>query len=132
MLARTEPRQIVINLVADHPGASMEDLFVKFRAIVDGDPEARRIIDRYYFTHVFLHLRKEPPQRVSRAKVENIKRKLKSVILMNLNLPSGKKLRDATFAECAEAGGWFIAVARHGEPEQIVGKVMTEDELRAL
>jgi hypothetical protein len=66
------------------------------------------------------------------AKVADVKRRL-AVVLLDLVLPgSGKKLRDATFAECAKVGGWYAKVAKMGGPRQIVGRVLSEEKLQAV
>lgn len=62
----------------------------------------------------------------------DLKARLRSVILLDLTLPNGKKLRDATGAECAKAGGFYTEVARHIKPTQVVDKHLNEAELRNI
>lgn len=56
----------------------------------------------------------------------------KAVLVMELILPSGKRVREATFAECKAAGGLFHRLAGKGKPNQIVGKVLTDQQAQAL
>jgi hypothetical protein len=49
---------------------------------------------------------------------------------MKLTLPSGKLVEEATFGELAKAGGIFTAWSKLGKPSQIVGKTVTEAQLR--
>ena len=51
------------------------------------------------------------------------------IILMNMELPDGTKLRDATFAQCKKAGGWWLQLAGMGKPKQIVGETLSEADL---
>jgi hypothetical protein len=55
-----------------------------------------------------------------------------NIVLMNLELPNGKALKDSTFSECAKAGGFFSKVAKMGKPNAIVGKTMDEAALRKV
>lgn len=75
--------------------------------------------------------RAESAARVERVHAE-LKAKLRAVILLDITLPNGKKLRDATGAECAKAGGFYAAVAKHVKPTQVVDKHLSEADLRNI
>lgn len=62
----------------------------------------------------------------------NLKSRLADVLLLDLTLPSGTKLRDATGAECKRAGGFFNAVGVHLKPTQVVDKHLSESDLRNI
>lgn len=64
--------------------------------------------------------------------LDEMRAKLRSVVLLDLVLPNGKALRDATGAECAKAGGFFADVAKSVTPSQVVGKHRTEGELQNI
>lgn len=66
------------------------------------------------------------------ASLSKLKAEIKDYILLNLTLPDGKLLRNATGAECKRAGGWFNAVGACIKPTQVVDKHMTEDNLRDI
>jgi len=61
-----------------------------------------------------------------------IAHRVRRVVLMDLRLPCGKLLRDATFADCANAGGWFVELARHGKPSEAVDKKLSEADLQNI
>lgn len=63
---------------------------------------------------------------------QELKTRIRAVILLDLTLPSGKRLRDATGAECTKAGGFYTEVARHLKPSQVVDKHLSEAELRNI
>jgi hypothetical protein len=73
--------------------------------------------------------RAEGVQRVAKA-TDELKARIRQVLLLDLTLPNGKRLRDATGAECAKAGGFYTEVARHLKPTQVVDKHMNEKDLR--
>lgn len=62
--------------------------------------------------------------------VSELKSKLRDVLLLDLVMPDGKKLREATGAECAKAGGFYAEIAKHIKPTQVVDKHMSEADLR--
>ncbi|MBS9476190.1 hypothetical protein [Ancylobacter radicis] len=66
------------------------------------------------------------------AAYERMKADLRAVVLLNLVLPNGKALRDATGAECAQAGGFFEAVGRAIKPQQVVDRHLTEADLQNI
>ena len=58
--------------------------------------------------------------------------KFEQNMLMKVALPlCGKRLEDATFAECRKEGGWLSRVGKMGKSHQIVGKTLSEKDLRA-
>lgn len=56
----------------------------------------------------------------------------KSLVMLDLLLPTGKTLRESTGKDCTKAGGWFSKLARKVRPNQIVGRVLSEAEVRKL
>jgi hypothetical protein len=50
-------------------------------------------------------------------------------VLLDLLLPTGKKLRDSTGQECKQAGGWLTRVAKRVGDAGIVGEILNEREL---
>ncbi len=75
--------------------------------------------------------RAESRQRTARVYTA-MKSKLRQIVLMDLTLPNGKLLRDATGAACSRAGGFFTEVSRHLHPNQVVDKHLTETDLRNI
>jgi hypothetical protein len=61
-----------------------------------------------------------------------MKAKLRSVVLLDLLLPNGKALRNATGAECAKAGGFFADVAKAIKPSQVVDRQLSEGDLQNI
>jgi hypothetical protein len=63
---------------------------------------------------------------------DEVKVRFRAILLLDLTLPNGKRLRDATGAECAKAGGFYTEVSRHLKPTQVVDKHLNEAELRNI
>lgn len=57
---------------------------------------------------------------------------IRAVCVMDLILPTGKCLRESTFAQCKAAGGLFMRIAAKGKPNQVVGKVLTDKQAQTL
>jgi hypothetical protein len=47
-------------------------------------------------------------------------------------MPNGKMLRDCTFAEVGAYGEQFRKLASMGRPQQIIGDVLSEKQVRAI
>ena len=54
------------------------------------------------------------------------------MVLLDYVLPNGKMLRDSTFGECAEAGGWLTRLSKRGQAGDKVGAVLSEQDVRAI
>ena len=61
-----------------------------------------------------------------------IKVRAQQMVLMDLVMPSGKTLRDATGKDCVKAGGFFAKIGAKLKPSQVVGRSMSEADLRKL
>jgi hypothetical protein len=66
------------------------------------------------------------------AAFEELKVKVRNIVLLDLDLPNGKKLRSATGAECKKAGGFYAEIARHILPTQVVDCHLTEGDLQNI
>lgn len=75
--------------------------------------------------------REEAEARTATAFAE-MKAKIRDVVLLDLIMPSGKALRDATGAECRRAGGFYADVARALKPTQVVDRHLTEEDLQNI
>ncbi|QUS40542.1 hypothetical protein RPMA_18160 [Tardiphaga alba] len=143
--AQKNPLEILIQLVEGDPTADADRLFGKWQDIVRDDEDLLTPVLRHTFTNLLTCVdrdrRRASPRATTRAapaaaqqeqQVERIKAQVVSVILMNLTLPSGKLLRDSKFKDCAKAGGWFAKIAKMGKPDQVVGRTVSEETLRAI
>lgn len=65
------------------------------------------------------------------AEVERVKTQMLAA-LMDFRLSDGTALRFATFGQCAVEGGWLTAVSKRGSTNEVVGKKLTEVDLRNL
>lgn len=63
--------------------------------------------------------------------VEAVKERMKAC-LMDYILSDGTMLRNATFGQCANEGGWLIDISKQGAANEIVGKKLKEIDLRNL
>lgn len=138
------PRELLLRIIEGADDVSNKDaLFMEFCEAIQDDPDYQRAVDWYFFVNFYdyeVTSRNKKPspeerrrrQAAQETEVENIKRQITKVVLMNWAMPNGKMLRDCTFAECADAGGWLAKVAKQGKPNQIVGKILSEHDLRGL
>lgn len=142
-ISKKSPMEVLVSIIEGDPTADKDRLYRKWLDAIRADDECEDAVFRYAFANLLNACDRDRRKSPSRQQIEARKKEMQamakkdaqtavSVILMNLTLPNGKLLRDATFKECAQAGGWFARVAKRGKPNQIVGRVLTEDQLRAM
>lgn len=61
-----------------------------------------------------------------------MKSEIRGILLLDIMLPNGKALRDATGAECARAGGFYAEVGKTLKPQQVVDRHLTEADLQNI
>ncbi|WP_448043794.1 hypothetical protein [Bradyrhizobium liaoningense] len=158
MIKKISLFELFRSAVMRDPKASRKDAFEGFLESVQDNPAAIKVMAEEYFYRQYAQWkpekvgksyslvatpaterrvetsivkRQENAQRFAKKKDE-VKERIIRVILLDLTLPTGKKLRDATGAECAKAGGFYTEIARHLKPSQVVDKHMNERDLQEL
>lgn len=142
-VAQKNPMEVLISLIEDDPTADADRLFGQWLKQVREDEDLLLPALRHTFTNMLSCLdrdrRRQKPRalatsrQVERAEtVERAKNIIVSHIFMNMALPGGKLLRDARFKDCAAAGGWFSRVAKMGKPDEVVGRTISEEDLRGI
>ena len=119
-------RSLLARIVEDNPDSDDEDIFHAFSA--ECAPFFMEIV-RYWVSNNIRALR---PRRRGESvdRVAAVEERVKARLL-DFMLPSGKMLRDSTFGECASAGGWLTRLAKMGQPNEKVGAVLTEKQVKA-
>lgn len=76
--------------------------------------------------------KKKRTEQIKTAAVEAVAQ----IVLLDLMLPNGKALRECTGLECRQlgrkVGSWLVRIADQIKPDQIVGNVLKEEEVRKL
>lgn len=141
---KKSPLQVLVDIIDGDPSADVQRLFRQWWNVVSADDDLLQAAGWHAFHNMLASLdrdrrktkdRKRQSKKAQadfRDRVEGIKDKIRAAVLMDLTLPSGKKLRDATFAECSKAGGWFKVLATKGKPSEIVGEKMSEADLQKI
>jgi hypothetical protein len=149
------PRALLERVVQDHPDCTDEVLFEIFSSAVDEQTDLLETIKLHWFTNNLGSLRRaqmpREPHQVARAKNEALKETLIAeqrkqvaqvikrkarILMMDLLLPNGKRLRACTGSECRElsrtSGRWLAAIANEVPDKKKVGEVLNEDRLHIL
>lgn len=146
------PRELLERVVNENPTADKATLLADVQRELS-KPEHRAHIDviiEYWFFNsikaldardamkaraanqrVAMKVQQDEADRLVEKFQQHVKREARA-ILMDFVLPNGVKLRDATGADCASAGGWMLAIANIIGVEQRVGDALTEDQLHEL
>lgn len=132
---------IVIELI-DAYGKDIKVLKAEYISRSESDPDLARLNAEANFLYAYKRImrrgfesRTKPERKEKRVAAINeisrtMKRKMQEVCIMDLILPSGKTVRDSTFAECKKAGGFLGFLATKGKPSQIVGKVFNDEQVQ--
>ncbi|XUM19751.1 hypothetical protein ACRAVF_18980 [Bradyrhizobium oligotrophicum S58] len=64
--------------------------------------------------------------------VSRIVNTIKKIVMLDLIMPNGKKLRECTFAEVARFGGMFTDIGKEGKPTQVIDKHLSEADLQSI
>lgn len=146
------------NAVMHAPDGSRKDAFDYFLEVVSSDPRYLEALADTYFEQNYKQWRAQKigqsyslvatPAAQRRSEVsadrradtavrvhtatQELKARVRAVVLLDLLLPNGKKLRHATGAECAKAGGFYTEVSRHLKPTEVVDKKLNERDLQNI
>lgn len=147
-----DPNDLLRNVLLGNPAASEKEIFDAVSSEVVRDPGYWGSIITHWFASSYPKVavevigpgsvrfqtrlfHKSPPEdRAERRAaeieaVENIKLQITKNVLMDFVLSNGKALRSATFGDCANEGGWLLAISKRGRANEIVGKKLTEADL---
>jgi hypothetical protein len=139
-LAKNSPmttRALLVDLVQSNPRASKEDLFDRFRELIEGDEDHRSAIDWYFFVNMLTYAQSQGQRAVTverRAeRQEMVRAATAQVVNQFLSHPmlNGKEMRHCTGLEMAKFGKGYAKIAKRAGAKT-VGEVMNESEVREL
>jgi hypothetical protein len=143
---KTNPQELLRRIMEQNPTASRSDIFNEFKTALDKRPACLEGVIEYWFSNYFRRLDGVNPKERDRLRDKEKDRlgsaldgKLKEyagIVLLEMLMPNGKKLRDCTGAECKELsskiGAWLLRVSKQVKPDALVGDVLTEKQVRTL
>jgi len=144
---RANPRDVLKRLLDKSPELTEEQAELECWEIIHKDVSQMRTVYEYWFANNFHSLMHPRPLRQSGASSrlsrrmheqieEHIEEKVEEkfqIILLDMELPTGKQLRASTREELLECGGWMQRVAERLKPNQTVGQAgISEQQLREL
>lgn len=141
--SRANPCAILEAIVEENPGASEQTIGdILWARLRDDEDALRVVVIRYWLRNNYRRLFESSPQqklqtaKAQRAQVESLKTVIKAraerMVLLDMTMPNGKPLRDCNGKYCAKAGGWLSKIAAKIKPTDIVGKVLSETQVRKL
>lgn len=140
----SSPRAVLLDVVERYPRESNEKLFEIVFEMLSETPGCLQAVAEYWFANEMRNISRGQP-RAERStstvaqKTAELKEKLQQhidrrvqIILSEMLMPSGIRLRDSDKVECARAGGWFTRIAESLSEGQRVGEVFDEEHLRRI
>lgn len=133
-------RSIVKTVIEAHGDLDQPAQFEAFWNMVKDNEAILRSVAQYYFANTSRSLVVPPAPRAARPLIEAMKAEIKAratkMVLLDLMLPNGKKLRDTTGGECADlgvkVGAWLANLAARVPVDELVGQVLEETEVRQI
>lgn len=146
---KANPRDLLKRLMEENRSAEKPALLALLRDELlreDGLEYLESVIEYWFANNYHSLTDRQPtvPREVVKAertkKVDAVKsvvtakiRQVAEIMLLDMvTLPSGKALRDSTGKECAKAGGWLSALAKRVQPNQKIGAVLSEADVRKV
>lgn len=136
--SKSNPREILLGVINKMPGRERQEIFDEFWEKVKLDEAILMTIAGYWFTNNYYSLldesgtrKKLNPLNIDEIK-KTIKRRAAAIIFLDMVLPTGKKLRNSTGRECSKAGGLFLAIAKKVKPTDIVGRKLSEADVKKI
>lgn len=148
-----DPEELLRSIKRQSPKASEKEHLDAFHAAITEEPKYLDSIINYWFRNYYPRTRVVvekgsvavlPSESVVRRRVTPADRRrrkeearkaverIRNIVLMDLEMPNGKKLRDCTGSDCTKFGGWLTLVGQKVGPRSLVGRKLTEDDLRNL
>jgi hypothetical protein len=134
------PRALIVKIIEDNPDMDKKELFEIFRVELLDEPGGQRAVEWYFFVNMYEYAttsrnRKLGP--VDRAeahqrKAEAIEKGIAQIMLLDLDMPNGKAMKDCTGAEMARFGSRFQKIADRVGKAKTVGAVLSEDQVKAI
>lgn len=137
---RASVRSLLAALIDEHPAATEQDLINKFASRAREDEEYLLAAIEYAVVQNLQTLQRrkivDPVERKTQRAdlkkaadlvVENIK---EQILLLNQEMPNGKRLRFCSGAEVAKFGAGYSKIAKKVGPTKLVGAVLSEPEVR--
>lgn len=144
---QANPRDLLKRIVDEMGSAPEADVRAHvFDAVLDGHvpgDHLTAIID-YWFDNTYRALTFTPkaPEKIKAQKAaqkrqfEEIKEVVKAratrMALLEMTMPNRKPLAECTGKDCAKAGGWLAKIAAKIKPNEKVGAVLSETQVRKI
>ena len=141
------PRELLKRVIDDLGTTDRERLMREFfdQVFIPGNRPVLESIVEYWFSNnldsLLVHVptdrqlartrTRERTKKVSQEIVERLTL-VAGKMLLDLMLPHGKTLKDSTGTECLAIGGWLKTVGSRMQPDELVGAVFSEEQLRAI
>lgn len=147
---KVNPRDLLKGLIEKHPRLSQDRLLILLKEAATEDHVESMI--EYWFANNYRSLISEitrPPPATREdldakqaledshisAAVTAMKDRIREeaqVMLLDMVLPNGKRLRECTFGYVAKLGGCLARIGAKGKTNQMVGKVLSEAQVAKL
>lgn len=135
-------KELVTRLRDEYPAAGMDEIIRRFHERASAEPDYLNACVEYAVMNTWNNLEKLRRQSIQRpipvlaaqreeltSKVEAIK---EQIMLLNLEMPNGKRMRWCTGAEMEKFGARYQQIAKKVGKTKTVGEVLSEEQVKAI
>jgi hypothetical protein len=127
--------EVLREIMDDHPKANKSRLRKLYVDAVKNDPDLNDAFIEAFFENVLAVLtraRSKSKKRKRMMREEKQKQQAKHIdrFVMSYVMPNGKPLKECTFGEVATFGARFSKLSAMGKPDEIVGQVLSQKQVR--
>lgn len=133
------PRDLVIDVIKNMPEDEVKTQFEHFRALLKEEADGyQRAVDWYFFVNMRDYLvsnrtRGPAERQAAKAKQTEMVERIKAqIVMLELDMPNGKKMKDCTGAEMAKFGNRYQKIADQVGKAKTVGSVLSEDQVKKI
>jgi hypothetical protein len=136
------PDELLLRILKEHPDATEEETWLLFRSEVLKNEALLNACLRSFHVNArgrvekFVQGIESPQERAAtaeqkraerRARVTKAFKRAEAVLILDHLMPNGLRLGDCTFGYATELGGAFARLGSMGDPDAIIGQVLTDD-----
>lgn len=135
-------KELVTRLRDEYPQAGMDEIIRRFHERASAEPDYLNACVEYAVMNTWNNMEKLLRHSIQRtapilaAQRQELASKVQSfteqIMLLNLEMPNGKRMRWCTGAEMEKFGTRYQQIAKKVGKTKTVGQVLTEDQIKAI
>lgn len=139
---QTDMKELITRLRDEYPGAALDEIVRRFRERVRDNEEYLIACTEYAVVNTWNNMERllrqsivRPAPHIAQAAAQEREAKIQEIsdrLLLNLEMPNGKRMRWCTGGEMKKFGGAYTRIGEKVGRSKTVGQVLSEDQVKAI